>query len=141
MRVPVVAQQVKDIVSVRMWASVIPGLTQWFKDLVLLWLQCTLLWLWRRPAAAALFRPLAWELPYAAGTAAKRKEKTLMQWHFKIINGRHFYSSSLVKRSPQDKNNKQEHKTLSLRKLGDVETLNHHILPREGKWMKKWPGT
>ena len=28
-----------------------------------------LLWLWHKPAAAALFRPLAWELPYAAGTA------------------------------------------------------------------------
>ena len=26
-----------------------------------------LLWLWHRLAAAALIRPLAWELPYAAG--------------------------------------------------------------------------
>ena len=37
-----------------------------------------LLWLWRRPAAMALIRPLAWEPPYAAGAAlekAKRKKK------------------------------------------------------------------
>ena len=37
-----------------------------------------LLWLWRRPAAAALIRPLPWEPPFAAGTApekAKRQKK------------------------------------------------------------------
>jgi len=37
-----------------------------------------LLWLWRRPVAAALIRPLAWEPPYAAGAAqemAKRQKK------------------------------------------------------------------
>ena len=34
-----------------------------------------LLWLWRRPAAVALIRPLAWEHPYAAGAALKRKKK------------------------------------------------------------------
>ena len=33
-----------------------------------------LLWLWWRPAAAALIRPLAWEPPYAAGTAIKRQK-------------------------------------------------------------------
>ena len=32
-----------------------------------------LLWLWYRPAAVALNRPLAWE--YAAGAALKIKEK------------------------------------------------------------------
>ena len=35
-----------------------------------------LLWLWCRPAATALIRPLAWESPYAAGAAqemAKRR--------------------------------------------------------------------
>ena len=30
-----------------------------------------LLWLWCRPAATALIQPLAWEPPYAAGTALK----------------------------------------------------------------------
>ena len=40
------------------------------------------MWLWCRPAATALIRPLAWESPYAAGLAApknlinkKRKKK------------------------------------------------------------------
>ena len=32
-------------------------------------------WLWYRPAAAALIRPLAWQLPYAAGAALKSKKK------------------------------------------------------------------
>ena len=31
-----------------------------------------LLWLWCRPAATALIQPLAWELPYATGTALKK---------------------------------------------------------------------
>ena len=30
-----------------------------------------ILWLWRRPAATALIRPLAWEPPYATGAALK----------------------------------------------------------------------
>ena len=34
-----------------------------------------LLWLWYRLAAAALIRPLAWELPYATGAALKRPKK------------------------------------------------------------------
>jgi len=33
-----------------------------------------LLWLWRRLAAVALIRPLAWEPPYAAGVALKRQK-------------------------------------------------------------------
>ena len=32
-------------------------------------------WLWCRPAAAALIRPLAWELPYAMGVALKKDKK------------------------------------------------------------------
>ena len=31
-----------------------------------------LLWLWCRPAAVARIRPLAWEPPYAEGTALKK---------------------------------------------------------------------
>ena len=31
-------------------------------------------WLWCRPAAVAPIGPLAWELPYAAGTALKDKK-------------------------------------------------------------------
>ena len=36
----------------------------------------TLLWLWRRPVATALIRPLAWEPPYAAGAAQRNSKKT-----------------------------------------------------------------
>ena len=53
-------------------AGWIPGLPQWVKDPVLA-VTCdvghrrgsgpTLLWLWRRPVAIALIRPLAWEPP------------------------------------------------------------------------------
>ena len=38
-------------------------------------LDPALLWLWRRPEAVALIRPLALELPYAQGAALK-KQKT-----------------------------------------------------------------
>ena len=38
-----------------------------------------LLWLWHRPAAAAPIQPLAWELPYVAGMALKRKKIILCQ--------------------------------------------------------------
>ena len=34
-----------------------------------------LLWLWFKPAPAAPIPPLAWELPYVADAAVKRKEK------------------------------------------------------------------
>ena len=34
-----------------------------------------LLWLWCRPAAAALIRSLAWELPYATGAAPKKTNR------------------------------------------------------------------
>ena len=41
----------------------------------------TLLWLWRRPAAAtALIRPLAWEPPYAAGAALKGQKTKNNNW-------------------------------------------------------------
>ena len=38
-------------------------------------LDPTLLWLWCRPAAVALIRPLAWERPYATGVALKKKKE------------------------------------------------------------------
>ena len=38
-------------------------------------LDLALLWLWHRPAVVALIGPLAWEPPYALGSALK-KEKT-----------------------------------------------------------------
>ena len=60
----------------------IPGLAQWVEDLALS-MSCgvghrcgsdlVLLWLWCRPAAAALIPPLAWEPPYAVGATLKRQ--------------------------------------------------------------------
>ena len=35
-----------------------------------------MLWLWYRPAATALIRPLAWKLPHAMVMALKRENKT-----------------------------------------------------------------
>ena len=49
-----------------------------------------LLWLWHRVAATALIRPLAWELPYAAGATVektkrpKKKKKKMMMKMTKI---------------------------------------------------------
>ena len=39
----------------------------------------TLLWLWHRPAAAALIRPLAWEILRATGVALESKKQTNTQ--------------------------------------------------------------
>ena len=39
-----------------------------------------LLWLWCRPAAIAPIRPLAWELPYAAGVTLKRQKGKKKKW-------------------------------------------------------------
>ena len=49
-------------------AGSIPGLNQWVKDPMLLWL-------WWGLAAVTPIRPLAWEPPYAAGVALKAKNK------------------------------------------------------------------
>ena len=46
----------------------LPGLAQWVKDPVLLWL-------WHRPAATAPIRPLAWEPPYATAAAPPTKKR------------------------------------------------------------------
>ena len=37
-------------------------------------LDPALLWLWHRPGATAPIQPLAWEPPYASGTALKDKK-------------------------------------------------------------------
>ena len=37
--------------------------------------DAALLWLWRRSAATAPIRPLAWEPPYAMGAALEKKER------------------------------------------------------------------
>ena len=47
-----------------------------------------LLWLWRRPVAAAPIGPLAWEPPYAAGTAltrTKQNQKNNLTWRAGLV--------------------------------------------------------
>ena len=36
------------------------------------------LWLWHRPVATASIQPLAWESPYAAGMALKKKQTRII---------------------------------------------------------------
>ena len=43
-----------------------------------------MLWLWRRLAATAPVRPLAWEPPYAAGAAQEMTKKKKKKRHAKI---------------------------------------------------------
>ena len=64
--VPVVAQWLVNPTRNHDVSSSIPGLAQWVKDPVLLWLWC-------RQAATAPIQPLAWEPPYATDAALKKK--------------------------------------------------------------------
>ena len=73
----------------------IPGLAQWVKDPAFCcgvgcrrgW-DPELLWLWRRLAATAPIRPLAWEPPYATGVAlekAKRQKKKKVPEQYVVV--------------------------------------------------------
>ena len=66
--VPVVAQWLTNLTRNHEVTGWIPGLAQWVKDLVLLWLWCRLV-------ATAPIRLLAWEPPYAAGVALEKAKR------------------------------------------------------------------
>ena len=83
------AQQFMNPTSNHEVLGLIPGLAPWVKDPALRQAVVQVAdmagiprccgWLWHRPAAAAPIRPLAWELPYAAG----KKKKTYIHTHTK----------------------------------------------------------
>ena len=62
------AQWVKNPTSICEDLGSIPGLGQWVKDTVLLWLWCRL-------AAATPIRPLVWDPPYATGCSPRKTKK------------------------------------------------------------------
>ena len=69
-----------NLTSIHEDEGLIPGLTQWVKGSSIVASYGVghmhgpvLLWLWCRPAAAALIRPLAQELPCAMGVGLKKK--------------------------------------------------------------------
>ena len=84
--VPVMAQWLMNPTRNHEVADSVPSLAQWVKGSSIavscgVGCRCSsdpaLLWLWCRPVATAPIRPLAWETPYAAGSAqqmAKRQK-------------------------------------------------------------------
>ena len=87
--VPIVAWRKQTwLGSMRMWVRSLTSLSglkiQRCRELwctLQMWCgsDLALLWPWCRPAAVALIRPLAWELPQAAGAALKSKTKPKKQ--------------------------------------------------------------
>ena len=92
--VPIVTQQNRiGLASMRMQVrtlALLSGLRTWHcRELWCrwqTWLGSGMVWLWHGLAAAALIGPLAWELPYAVGTALKRQKNKTKQNTDKWVN-------------------------------------------------------
>ena len=61
-------------------------------------LHLALLWLWHRPAATALIRPLPWAPPYALGAALKRQKKKKRKKNYPPA---FFFSSIWISQPPE----------------------------------------
>ena len=74
--ISLVAQQLMNLTRIHEDVDLIHGLSQRVKDLALEWAVVWVADMWRRLAAVAPIRPLAWELLYATDVALKKKETT-----------------------------------------------------------------
>ena len=66
-----------------------------------------LLWLWCRPVATALIRPLAWEPPYTVSVALKHTNKRKPLAHSKSNYEREVNSNSVLSQERRKSSNKQ----------------------------------
>ena len=79
-----------------------------------------LLWLWHRPAAVALIGPLAWEPPYAAGTAPPKKKKERKEYNYQYIFKR---SNMQIVGNPKEEV-----------KINEIESIHIHSNSKERLW-------
>ena len=87
-----------------------------------------MLWLWRRPAATAPIRPLAWEPPYAAGVAqemAKRQKKKKKMWYIYTMQ---YYTVITKKKVMPFAATWMELENLTLSEMSQKDKDKYHML-------------
>ena len=104
-----------------------------------------LLWLWCRPVAIALFRPLAWEPPYATSAALKKKKErkrrgvpAVVQW-----DGQHLCSARTQVPSPARHSGLKDPVLLQLRLRFDLWPGNTrgHRAAKNKQTSRTWKGS